>query len=65
MAEADPLQPSTYLWHLVYVEQPGELPAQHLDTWLGEAVGVTPASQQVLLRLAAYQEYLGGSPERG
>lgn len=48
MAEADPLQtlqPSTYLWHLVYAEQPGELPAQHLDTWLGEAVGVTPAPQ--------------------
>lgn len=56
---------STYLRHLIYTEQSRELPTQHLDTRLGKAVGVSPASQQVPLRTVTYQRYLGDFPERG
>lgn len=56
---------STYLRHLIHTEQSRELPTQHLDTRLGKAVGISPASQQVPLRTVAYQGYLGDFPERG
>lgn len=51
-----------HLRHLIYTKQPRELPTQHLDTRLGKAVGVSPASQQVPLRTVAYQGYLGDFP---
>lgn len=60
-----PWSESPYLGHLVYAEQPGEFQAQHLDTRLGEAVGVTPVSQRIPLRALTCLGYQGGFPERG